>query len=82
MICKNCKHWFVEDPKQIIIAGRGICLKTTSVKSDDNNDRMAHHDDDSNAFAISTVISTFGYRMVISQLETTEDFGCNQYEAK
>jgi len=79
--CQQCKHWFTDDPKQIAIAGRGICLKTTSVKSD-GHDRIAHQDDDSNAFALATVISTFGYNMVISQLETTAEFGCNQFEAK
>lgn len=79
MICKNCKAWYTDDPSQIQIAGRGICLKAGSVEG---QGQISHTHEDSKAHALASVASAFSYRMVISQLETTTDFGCNQFEVK
>jgi hypothetical protein len=43
---------------------------------------VTHTDEDSHAHAVARVASAFGYEMVISQLETDEGFGCNQFEEK
>lgn len=77
--CKNCKHWFTARPKTVVMPGRGICHPTGRVKGMGG---VTHADEDSPAHAVATVISAFGYEMVISQLETDEDFGCNQFEEK
>ena len=77
MICKDCKHWFTDDPSQIQIAGRGICLRANCVQRDDHR-TMAN--ESSQAHALTTIASAFGYKMAINQLETTAEFGCNQFE--
>ncbi len=79
MICENCQHWFTEDPTQIEMPGRGICLKVSSVQSEDR--RRTLSDENSQAHALTTVASTFGYKLAITQLETAPGFGCNQFEA-
>jgi len=77
--CKTCKHWFTDDPEQVIISGRGICLLANSVQSDDGRRTMSS--EDSQAHALTTVAASFGYHMAINQLETTAEFGCNQFES-
>lgn len=77
--CQNCKHWYTDDPSQIQIIGRGICLKANCVQQDDH--RMLANEK-SQAHALTTVASAFGYEMAINQLETALDFGCNQFETK
>lgn len=77
-ICKNCQHWLI-DLNQIQIPGRGICLKTGTVEG---QGQTTYTHESSNAYAVATVASTFSYQMVISQLETTKSFGCNQFEEK
>lgn len=76
--CKTCQHWLNDDPSQIQITGRGICLKTGSVEG---QGQTTYTHEDSRAYAVATVAGAFGYEMVISQLETTAAFGCNQFEA-
>ena len=76
MTCQTCKHWFT-DQTQIQIAGRGICLRANCVQ---RNDHRTLGDEGSQAHALTTVASAFGYEMAINQLETTAEFGCNQYE--
>jgi hypothetical protein len=77
-ICKNCKHWFTDDPPQMRLLNRGICVQTSTVEM--QGEPMTHAYDGSQAHATATVGSPFGYQVVIVQLETTEDFGCNQFE--
>jgi hypothetical protein len=76
--CQYCKHWFT-DPDQVIMPGRGICLKANYVQTEGHR---TPRDEDSKAHAVTTVVSAFGYEMAINQLETTADFGCNQFKGK
>ena len=73
--CKTCKHWYTKDTK---IKDRGICLLTTSSADEDK----LTANDDSLAIATALVISSFGYKFVTAQLETSSEFGCNQWLGK
>jgi hypothetical protein len=76
--CQHCQHWFT-DPDQVIMPGRGICLKANYAQGEGF---AFPRDEDSKAHAVTTVVSAFGYEMAINQLETTADFGCNQIVKK
>lgn len=82
--CNTCEHWYPDDQTQLHKnhrdAGRGICLKTTMVESQAG---VTYRDDAPGAaVAAVRVAAAFLPQMVWGQLETTGDFGCNQYEAK
>lgn len=80
--CRYCKHWYT-DPRQVKIPGRGICLRTNCVQSDNTDQtRWTRSDEGSLAHAVTTVASSFSYTLTVSQLETEPDFGCNQFQVK
>lgn len=80
MLCKTCKHWY-QNASQMRLAGRGVCARASSTYAEREDSFMAG-DPDSLAIATATPISEFSTKFVVAQLETTEGFGCNQYEAK
>jgi hypothetical protein len=75
--CSTCKHWYSDADQMVIKSGRGICLMTTSTSTP--VELVTPRDEASQAIATVMVVSTFGYRLALGQLETTENFGCNQW---
>lgn len=82
--CKTCTHWYTGNQSQLHRAhresGRGICLKSTMVEG--QTGITYGNDEPGPAIAVGISIGSFPPQMVLGQLETTPDFGCNQYEAQ
>ena len=74
--CQHCQHWLA-DPTQVKLVGHGICVRASTVERGGTR----ADDQESLALALAEVTPASGYEMVISQLETTANFGCNQFKA-
>ncbi len=75
--CKTCKHWFTK--RDVILPGRGICLKTTSATHPNRSNAVTFGDEESQATAMATAMGAFNVEVLMAGLETTAEFGCNQH---
>ncbi len=75
--CKTCKHWFTK--RDVILPGRGICLKTTSVSHPNRSTAVTFGDEESKAVAMATADGALGIQVLMAGLETTAEFSCNQH---